>query len=57
MVLQYQRIIVLPRLERPPLLVRPSEKYALFLQDYSKVSNKHTVFNKSTGGDIILQKI
>ena len=27
-----------------------------FLHQYSKVSNKRTVFNKRTGGDIILQK-
>ena len=25
--------------------------------DYSKVSNKRTVFNYRTGGDIILQKV
>ena len=29
----------------------------LLLQDYSKVSNKRTVFNNRTGGDIILQKV
>ena len=38
-------------------ILMPKVNLAKKIARYSKVSNKRTVFNNRTGGDIILQKV